>query len=1060
MLSIARCQMPDARCQMPDAKQCGVTRHHGQTTATSRCFGSALGILAGDCPCRSHNLSMTTIAAAHPRRPDNRLLWMLFFASGFAGLIYESIWTHYLKLFLGHAAYAQTLVLAIFMGGMATGSALAARYSSRLSNPLRSYALIEALIGGCALVFHPTFELATGSFYGAALGEYLGPSGFTLAKWSLAALLILPQSMLLGATFPLFAAAATRSSKLPGGVIAILYFANSLGGALGVLLSGFLLIPAFGLPGTMMTVGLLNLLIATLAWRFAPQGADCPAQPTSQAGQLGRTGWFLLGASFLTGASSFIYEAGWIRMLSLVLGSATHAFELMLSAFITGLAFGGLWIRKRIDRGATPGILLGYIQLAMGCAAIATLPLHNLSFDLIAWLVKTAPKTEDGYTLFNLVRYGVAALIMFPAAFCAGMTLPLATRILYARPGQQERAIGLIYSANTIGAIVGLTFAVFIGLPYIGLNYLIASGAMVDVLLGAALLVVFGSAQKLRLAMATALTCALATVATAATFNPQKLVSGVFRTGQAKTEGSAIEIAHGRTATISTEINEGAVFIRTNGKPDASAYPGTPSQYRMDEVTMTLLGAIPLMLHRQPSAVANIGFGSGITGETLLSDPRVKQLDSIEIEPKMVEMARRFTGRNERMYNDPRSHIHIDDAKAYFAATGKRYDLIVSEPSNPWVSGVSGLFSREFYRHVIRYMAKDGLFAQWLQVYESHPDRVASVLKAISEEFDDYLVVAVDFGDLLIIARPQGKIEAGTDDFNRLSAETKAALWRLDVANQTDITLRILGNKALFKPWLDQKTVPANSDYFPYIDTHADQDRFIGASAQFQGIGLSAYPIPELLGMRPALTTPSRASLNQHFGTRPPSVYGRLLGESLLPADPSIARPIPDTLPPEWQQQARQLMTDCTNPPYGDKPYAISGILIKVLPYLSPSEGQALISSLAQANCLTDLRDSEKPWLSLLNAVVKRSAPDIATTASQLLNGGQGVTTVRARYLLGMAMLGHLGSGHPEKSLTIWNAHARRTLGDQPPGIELEILHANALAGKTNITGIEAKLAK
>jgi len=980
-------------------------------------------------------------------RADNRLLWTLFFASGFAGLIYESIWTHYLKLFLGHAAYAQTLVLAIFMGGMAAGSALAARYSSRLSNPLRSYALIEALIGGCALLFHQTFEFATGSFYGAELGESLGPNGFTLAKWSLAALLILPQSILLGATFPLFAAAATRSSKLPGSVIAILYFANSLGGALGVLLSGFLLIPALGLPGTMMTAGLINLLIAALAWRFAPQPANAPAQPTGRVGQLGRTGWFLLAVSFLTGASSFVYETGWIRMLSLVLGSATHAFELMLSAFITGLAFGGLWIRKRIDTGANPGILLGYIQLAMGCAAIATLPLHNLSFDLIAWLVKTAPKSESGYALFNLVRYGVAALIMFPAAFCAGMTLPLATRILYARPGQQERAIGLIYSANTIGAIVGLTFAVFIGLPYIGLNYLVASGAMVDVLLGAALLVVFGSAQKLRLAMATAMTCIIGTVATAATFNPQKLVSGVFRSGQATTEGSAIEIAHGRTATISTEISEGAVVIRTNGKPDASAYPDSPSGYRMDEVTMTLLGAIPLMLHSHPTAVANIGFGSGITGETLLGDPRVKQLDTIEIEPKMVELARRFTGRNERMYSDPRSLIHIDDAKAYFAASGKRYDLIVSEPSNPWVSGVSGLFSREFYRHVIRYMAKDGLFAQWLQIYESHPDRVASVLKAIGEEFDDYLVVAVDFGDLLIIARPQGKIETGANDFDRLSAETKAALWRLDVANQTDITLRILGNKALFQPWIDQKAVPANSDYFPYIDAHADQDRFIGASAQFLDIGLSAYPIPEILGMRPALSTPSRASLNSHFGPRPPALNGRLLGEGLYPADPSTMRPIPAT-PPELQQQARQLLTDCTTPPYGDKAYAISGLLIKVLPYLSPAEGQALIASLAQAACLTALRDSEKPWLSLLDAVVKRNPQDIATAADQILNGGQELTAVRGRYLLGMTMLGHLGSGHPDKALAAWDTHAKRVLGDQPLGIELEILHANAVSGK------------
>ena len=987
---------------------------------------------------------MTNPPSAHSA-PHNRLLWSLFFASGFAGLIYESIWTHYLKLFLGHAAYAQSLVLGIFMGGMAAGAALVARHSSRLRNPLRIYALVESLIGLSALVFHPIFQLTTSEFYSAALGESLGPTGFTLVKWLLAALLILPQSMLLGATFPLFAAAATRRSTAPGGVIAILYFANSLGGAIGVLLSGFLLIPAIGLPGTIITAGLLNLLIATSAWRLAPTAADSPPMAVAAQASLGKTGWFLLGVSFFTGASSFVYEVGWIRMLSLVLGSATHSFELMLSAFITGLACGGLWIRKRIDRVESPALLLGYIQLAMACAAIATLPLHNLSFDLIAWLLKATPKTDGGYALFNLVRYGVAALIMFPAAFCAGMTLPLATRILYERPGQQEKAIGLIYSANTIGAIGGLAFAVFIGLPIIGLDWLVATGAMADVLIGAALLWIYGNAKNLRFGLSTALACALATVATAATFNPQKLVSGVFRTGQARTSGTAIEIAHGRTASISTELNEGAVFIRTNGKPDASAFPNMGPTYRMDEVTMTLLAAIPLVLHGHPALVANIGFGSGITGQTLLGDPRIARLDSIEIEPKMVELARRFVGRNDRMYADPRSHIHIDDAKAYFAASGKRYDLIVSEPSNPWVSGVSGLFSREFYHHVVRYMARDGLFAQWLQVYETHPDRVASVLKAIGEEFDDYLVIAVDFGNLLIVARPQGKIETSQSDFARLSPEIQQALRRLDVANQSDITTRILGNKAFFQPWLARKAVPANSDFYPYIDTHADRDRFIGQSAQFQGLGLSAYPIPETFAIRPPLATPSLLSLNQHFGPRPPALQARLLAENLLAQNSSSALPIPANLPAEWRTQAQQLIADCHNPPAGDAPFAIAALLIKVFPYLSASEAQALLAKLAGAACISTLSAPQQPWLTLLKAVAAHHPAGYGPAAERLLQSGQGATAVRARYLLGMAMLGHLGSGQATQALAVWEKYATTILASEAPGIELELLYAHAL---------------
>lgn len=978
---------------------------------------------------------------------STRLLWLVFFASGLAGLIYESIWTHYLKLFLGHAAYAQTLVLGIFMGGMAAGAAIVSRFSMRIRNPLRVYAAVEAIIGCFAFAFHPIFILATNGFYDASQAWNLGASGVVAGKWALAALLIVPQSLLLGATFPLFAAGGIRRSAggSHGSVISMLYFANSIGGAIGVLVSGFLLIPAVGLPGTIVTAGVLNLLIAVIVFR-GNRDTSVPAAPTATGRRaLGGEEWFLLAVSFLTGATSFVYEVGWIRMLSLVLGSATHAFELMLSAFITGLAFGGLWVRKRIDVVAAPGVFLGYVQLAMGCAAIATLPLHNLSFDLVAWMVKTAPKTDDGYAMFNLVRYGVAAIIMFPAAFCAGMTLPMVTRILYSRPGQQERAIGLVYGANTFGAISGLAFAALVGMPFIGLNYLVASGALVDVLIGMALILVYGGARKVYLGVATSLVCGVGTIATAATFDPQKLVSGVFRTGQAKADGQIIKIAHGRTATISTELDQGAISIRTNGKVDASAMPGFPAHYRMDEVTMTLLAAIPLMLHPAPRTVANIGFGSGITGQTLLGDPRIGRLDSIEIEPQMVELARAFTGRNDRLFSDPRSRIHIDDAKAFFATAGKRYDLIVSEPSNPWVSGVAGLFSKEFYRHVVRYMEHDGLFAQWLQVYESHPDRVASVLLAVDEVFDDYVVVALNFGDLLIIARPQGQIRFADSDLARLSPEIRQWLSRLDVANDADMTLRVMADKALLGPWLKGKAVPANSDFHPYVDTHADRDRFIGHSVALPGLALSAYPIPELMGVRPPLPAGTLVSINQHFGVKSPAVYSRLLAEDLARRPTAQARPVPPDLPPALLQEARQILADCRNPPLGDAPYAISGLLIKVAPYLSAADGRALVQSLSGAACLTTLREREAPWAALLQGMLDRTPRVIGSAATQLLENGQGATPVRARYLLGMAMLGHLAGGQRQQALDAWQAHAARALGDKPAGFELEVLHALAL---------------
>jgi len=270
-------------------------------------------------------------------------LFALFAVSGFAGLIYESIWTQYLKLFLGHAAYAQALVLAIFMGGMAVGSFICSRWSPGWRKLLIAYAATEAAIGALGLIFHPLFTAVTGLAYETIL-PHLGAAVLQF-KWLLGATLILPQCILLGMTFPLMTAGTLRAfPERPGRSVATLYFANSLGAAIGVLASGFWLMASIGLPGTMGVAALLNFAVAAAVAAFfrereEPERADIPAAPGF--GEPHRTVFLLfLGAALVTGASSFMYEIAWIRMLTLVLGGSTHSFELMLGAFISGLAIG------------------------------------------------------------------------------------------------------------------------------------------------------------------------------------------------------------------------------------------------------------------------------------------------------------------------------------------------------------------------------------------------------------------------------------------------------------------------------------------------------------------------------------------------------------------------------------------------------------------------------------------------------------------------------------------------------------------------------------------------
>ena len=379
-----------------------------------------------------------------PRAPLS-LFFVLFVVSGFAGLIYQSIWSHYLKLFLGHAAHAQTLVLVMFMGGMAIGAWLISRFTHRLKKLLLAYALVELLVGILALTFHPLFVAVIDVSYGSVLPQLAGTGAEPLYKWLIAALLILPQSILLGTTFPLMSGGVVRTFRaLPGASVSGLYFTNSLGAAIGVLVAGFYLINRVGLPGTLMTAGLLNIGLAIALWALSKQietadanaeidamlrapGISADAATIPSAENASPSLRLMLLVALATGAITFIYEIAWIRMLSLVLGSSTHSFELMLSAMIFGIAFGSLWIKRRIDAYHNLLIVLGVVLCLKGLFAVATLPLYMGSFDVMHALFHALNKTPFAYGMYNVAGQVISMSVMVPSAFFAGMSLPMIT---------------------------------------------------------------------------------------------------------------------------------------------------------------------------------------------------------------------------------------------------------------------------------------------------------------------------------------------------------------------------------------------------------------------------------------------------------------------------------------------------------------------------------------------------------------------------------------------------------------------------------------------------------
>jgi len=965
------------------------------------------------------------------------LLFSLFALSGFAGLIYESIWSHYIKLILGHAAYSQTLVLGIFMGGMALGAWIISRRSIALDNPLKWYALIELVIGCFGLLFHQEFLLAKEFLFTAALPSIESSVIASFTKWLIAALLLLPQAVLLGATFPLMSAAVIRFDKArSGNTLAMLYFTNSMGAAIGVLSSGFFLIEMFGLPGTGFTAGLINICIAIVIWPLAgdlknnrPLTVNLSATAQNQQGSVK----ILLLIALLTGMASFFYEIGWIRMLSLVLGSSAQAFELMLSAFILGLALGSFFIRNRVDSIKNILPTLAWIQIVMGILATSTLPLYTQSFAAMSALRTALTPSDEGYVLFHIGSHLIAMTIMLPATFMAGMTLPLITNSLL-KSGHGEGSIGRVYAANTIGAIIGIGLAINVLMPITGVKGLIVIGGSLDIIAGAILLFVFRdkAIAMWRYALPAAASLCAVIYFSQTGFDQSMLASGVYRSGSTTVSNDATPIFYrdGKTATIAViDYANGGKSIRTNGKTDALINPSNMS-YASDEVTMVMAAAVPLMFNPNAKHIANIGMGSGLTTHALLSTNRVRQVDTIEIERAMVEGAKLFGERVARAYDDERSRIHIDDAKSYFSSQGRQYDVIVSEPSNPWVSGVASLFTEEFYRHSHQYLKPGGLFVQWLQLYETNIDNISSVVRALDKVFVDYKIYNTDNANILIIAskdRLLDEPDLWVFDDEGLNAE----LNRVGIESIDDISIRYLGNKRSLNQFFAEGKGPANSDYYPYLSHNAPRS-FFKREVSSELIDLHAAPLPVL---RWTTNTPAIKRLSnkgKYFSPYASTIIAQKISRFSLNSQ-AVGSNI-DRLDFALRRVSDALI-DCQQSIRVDQTLknSLHALAISVNPYLPQQQLEAFWETLTISCPLDQLNDDERLWLSLHSAIGTKNVDAIVSSSQQILQKNTLLQLHEYHYLIAAILAANIAADNPLASFPILRQYFSSNKIDRSP---------------------------
>ncbi len=775
-----------------------------------------------------------------------------FLLSGVAGLVYEVLWGRYLGLFIGGTAQAHTLVLATYMGGLALGNALFGRIVDRFANRLLLYALLEVGIGGFCLFFPEIFDGLSALYLELARANGAGSPINAPLKAALAAVCLLPPTVLMGGTLPALARATTQRLADAGPQVARLYFVNSLGAAVGAALAGFWVLETLGLAAGMRAAAIINLALAAVFWagsrwhRGAPDAPTRPQEDVEPSANLAapatRRVRAVLVIICVSGGVSMIYELAWVRMLSLVLGSSTYSFALMLTLFIAGISIGSAVAERLLRRGVDPYRALMWAELGVFLAVLLMLPLYNRLPWTFHWLATAIERAPRAFGLYLGLKVTIAGgLLVVPTLFI-GATLPFATAACVDDLRSLGRHIGTVFSLNTVGTIGGASLAGLVILPALGLGAALQVGIAASAACGLFLLWQDDRPWPGRSRPALGFGVPALFVAVALATPPLDLGmlhSGIYRRREpvaktfeeARTKLGNVELLYhsdGSNASVVVlrDRKSGHRYLKSNGKTEASS--------EFDMSTQYWLGHLGLLLHPRatPRRVAHIGLASGVSAAASLLWPEVR-LDLIEIEEGMIEAARHFTDVNQDVLKHPRLHVHLMDAREFFQLSAPNsFDVIVSEPSNPWVAGIGNLFTERFFRTMRSRLADDGLVVQWLHTYEMDDAIASMVVNTFTRVFPHTTAWRAGPSDVLLVGgkRPL-RPDAGLLARKLARPELARHLHHEEAGMNAHDVLDVLALQILSEGWLKLHFPgqgPLNSDDRPLLELWAPQAFFVG----------------------------------------------------------------------------------------------------------------------------------------------------------------------------------------------------------------------------------------
>ncbi|MDQ5844604.1 MAG: fused MFS/spermidine synthase [Acidobacteriota bacterium] len=774
-----------------------------------------------------------------------RLVAFCFVLSGATGLIYEVLWARMLGLVFGATTLAISTVLAAFMGGLALGSLLAGRLGGRIKRPIRWYGLFEVGIAVYALAIPVLFAFVDHLY--AALWQQFNPNSFvfSLLRFILTSLILLVPTTLMGATLPLLAAALLKSQIVNTTSITKLYTRNLAGAICGCIAAGFVLLPALGVRGTTYVASAINLLIGVVALVADRRAAVVlpttdTEKPVNEADMLVahdsvgiNDAKFWLFCAFISGFVTFSTQVAWTRMLTMIIGSSTYAFSITVALFLLGLSAGAFVIARRNINAKLRATVLT-LELLTALSLVFSLFIVNRIPGILLTL-GLGFKVNSWGGLLALQILSVALLILLPA-FLMGTVMPLVLVWSGRRSGNTSvSAVGRSYALNTVGAIAGALMAGFVLIPKINTRFTILFAAALCVLVAG---LAFESKRDLSRAGAAAATVLLmvALFAIAPRMKLDNLSVGAYDSLVriiSKSRGTVADKAaeqagpgehrllmyeEGPTSTVSVRRDWEVTSMAINGRTNASD--------REDMPTQIMLGQLPLLVAPNNRSALIVGFASGITAGAMLQSP-IETVECLELEPATINGSRFFEHVNNRPLNDPRLRLVIEDARTYLRVTPKRYDMIVSEPSHPWVPGVANLFTKEFFILGRERLSEGGVFVQWVQIYQLSTESLRSVLATFQSVFPHVHVFRVEGAtkgrDLLLV----GSKEPLTLDRiggRMTDSRTAQELARVNIKTEGDVRTWYVCDESRLGPAVAGAVI--NTDDNMHVETTVPREAF------------------------------------------------------------------------------------------------------------------------------------------------------------------------------------------------------------------------------------------